>query len=213
MSLTYEHRSAGFTVLELLVSLVLLSLLMALVSPALRLAGRGPAIASELERRSAIEAAMAFTTQRLAEATPIYLRGDDGRLQIQFEGKPDQIGFIAPVRFDAADNGLARFELAIGTDPDGQQGLMLSWKPWRPVSRNTAEATSGETATGGHTRVLVPGATALELRYFGSVRSRDEADWTANWMRTDALPKLVELAVTTPSGARQRVVILQLNLP
>lgn len=212
----YNRRDAGFTLLEMLVSLALLTLLLALMPPALRLARKGPAIATELERRSADEAAMSFIVQRLAEATPVYRRGDDGRLQIQFDGQPGRIGFIAPLRFDAASNGLARFDLAIGTGADGQQGLIMSWTPWQPKNRDASAAGTSEATLApptGKLRLMIPGAPDLRLRYFGALRSREAPGWASAWTRTDALPTLLELTVPAPTGLRQRVVHLQLNLP
>lgn len=213
------HGDSGFTLLELLVSLVLLGLLMALIAPALRLARQGPAIASELEHRAAADASMAFTAQRLNEATPIYQRGDDGQLQIQFDGRPDQIGFIAPVRFGAAVNGLARFDLVIGSGPGGRQGLILSWKPWglKPGAGEGEGEGEGDigggTAWGGQSRLLIPEARALQLRYFGAANRRDGAAWAESWVRTDALPKLVEIVVTTETGSHRSIATLHLALP
>ena len=212
MTGTIPRPDGGFTLLELLVSLVLLSLLMSLVPPALRLAQRGPAIAAELDRRAEIDAALSFSVQQLGEATPIYLRGDDGRLQIQFDGKPEAIGFVAPAKFDSADSGLTRFDLALGSDAAGRHGLLLSWTAWRSASRYGTDPKNGAPAV-SQSKLLIEGATDFRLRYFGSVRSRGEKDWSTSWPRTDALPALVEMSVTTAKETRRRIVTLHLDLP
>ena len=132
MSGCQKTHEAGFTLLELLVSLVLTALLMVAMPAALTLAKRTAAAGHELDRDAAIEAVAAFIENRLSEATAIYDRGDDGRLHVIFKGDPDALGFVAPIKFVTGDAGLAKLDLKIASDEQSHNGLVMVWTPWRP---------------------------------------------------------------------------------
>ena len=194
---------AGFTVIDMIVSLILLALMMALVPTALRLAQQGPVIAAELDRRAAVDAGISFVVQRLTEATPLFQRGDDGRLQIAFSGTQDSISFLAPVRFDANTNGLGQFSVQLGL-----QGLNLSWRPWFPTQGGQAAP-----IVNLRDRVIVPAATSVSLRYFGQKGTSALPEWVTTWESLDALPDLVELTVAVSDLVHVRRVELRLRQP
>ena len=97
----------GFSLIELLVSLVLLALLMVLIPGTLTMARREARVAVELDRRARFDAALTFVEHRLAEATAVYERGEDGRLHIIFDGEMDAVSFMAPltVSFSGSASG------------------------------------------------------------------------------------------------------------
>ena len=208
-----RHTNDGFTLLEVIVSLVLLALLMSLIPSALKLARRGPDIAVELDRRAGLDAAMGFVAQRLSEVTPYYLRGDDGRLQIQFEGQPDRLSFIAPIRFDGANNGLSRIELFIGADAQGNDGLIMKWQAVQLGTAVPDLLERSPKASGAKSRVLASHARSFDLRYFGRLPDQDNADWTGTWPSSSELPEQVEFTVVSPAGTRVRATLLRLRLP
>lgn len=202
-----REREAGFTLLELLVSLALAALLMAAVPATVRFAKRGLTVAAELDTRARADAALAFLEQRLSQSTAIYDRGDDGRLRIIFEGSPQSIVFVAPVTFKTEDSGLARFKVSIGSDGDGRGGLILTWQPWRPT---LAGGQSAETVE-PRSRLLVSPAQDFALRYFGAPSASEDPEWSDTWQRGDSLPDLVEFRVTVSGGATVRVAVLHLK--
>ena len=213
MSGCQKTHEAGFTLLELLVSLVLTALLMVAMPAALTLAKRTAAAGHELDRDAAIEAVAGFIEHRLSEATAIYDRGDDGRLHVIFKGDPDALGFVAPIKFVTGDAGLAKLDLKISSDEEGHNGLVMVWTPWRPQQ-------SGEQPSPAPTsksRLIVPDATKFEVRYLGSASASEKPAWTDAWTRTDAIPDLVEFRFYK-SGSRildsgLRRVVLHLRLP
>ena len=202
---------AGFTLLELLVSLVLIALLMVAMPAALQLAKRTQSTAIQLDRQATTEAAASFIEQRLAEATAIYDRGDDGRLHVIFRGQPGLLAFIAPVTVTTAQSGLARLQFEIGTDTDGRSGLVMTWSLWRPP----AIADQSDTNPVAQSRLLIPAATQFELRYFGAASASQKPEWTETWTRMDAIPDLIEFRISNGQAldTRFRSVALRLRLP
>ncbi len=205
---------AGFTLIEMIVSLALLAMLMALVPSTLQLARRGPAIGAQLDRHAATEAALAFIAQRLAEATPIFQRGDDGRLQVIFSGTPESVGFVAPVRFAGGENGLGRFDIRLGSGDTDERGVVLSWHTMRTAAQDLASGEHGpDTSAAEKSRVLIRAASSLRLQYYGSLEEGGAPEWAGSWTRTDSLPEMVELTVSTPEGERLLRVAARLRLP
>lgn len=200
---------AGFSLIELLVSLALLAILTAMIPSTLQLARREARMATELDKRAGVEAALTFVEQRLTETSVIYERGEDGRLRIIFNGAADALTFISPMMARTLDGGLARFELKIGSDGEGRNGLVLVWSPWRP-----APASGDPTpAPQPQSRLLVADAKTLALRYFGSASSGEAPDWSETWQRPDLIPAVVEIALTVGAETKVRATVLRLKTP
>ncbi len=206
-----ERSDAGFTLLELLVSLVLIALLMVAMPAALQLAKRTQSTATKLDRQATTQAAASFIEQRIAEATAIYDRGDDGRLHVIFRGEPNLLAFIAPVTFATAQSGLARLQFEIGTDPDGRSGLIMTWSAWRPP----AIGDRSNTQPVAQSRTIFPAATQFELRYFGAASATQKPEWTPTWTRIDKIPELIEFRISNGADldTRTRSIPLRLRLP
>lgn len=202
---------AGFTLIELLVSLALLALLMAMVPGTLTLARREAQIAEELDRRAEFDTALNFVEQRLAETTAIQERGTDGFFHIIFRGDASRVGFVAPLTVARADDGLVRFDLGTGRDSDGRRGLILTWSPWRPAPSEEEEAPATHKPQ-TRSRLIVPNAQSLTLRYRGLAADGETPIWTDNWRRSD-LPDVVELSVAAGGVTKVRTVILRLKTP
>jgi len=182
---------AGFSVLELLISLALLALIFAGAPAALRLGQRAWETSEDLDRIGTATAALSFIEQRLLQAMPLYERLDDGRLRIAFNGSADSISFIAPARIGENGGGLYRFELTGGAAADARRGLQLRWTLYRPFSQ-LAE-TSG--------RMLDQEVVDARFRYFGPIKVNEASDWVDQWTRTDVLPQLVEIRLITRNSA------------
>ena len=204
---------AGFTLIELLVSLALLALLMAMVPSTLTLARREAQIAVELDRRAEFDTALNFVEQRLAETTAIHERGKDGFFHIIFRGDASRVGFVAPLTVARADDGLVRFDLGTGRDSDGRRGLILTWSPWRPAPPEEEEVPAAhKPQPQPRSRLIVPNAQSLRLRYRGLAADGETPIWTDNWRRPD-LPDVVELSVVAGGVTKVRTVILRLKTP
>lgn len=202
---------AGFTLIELLVSLALLALLMAIVPGTLTLARREAQIAEELDRRAEFDTALNFVEQRLAETSAIQERGKDGFFHIIFRGDASRVGFVAPLTVARADDGLVQFDLGTGRDSDGRRGLILTWSPWRPAP-SEEEGAPAIHKPQTRSRLIVPNAQSLKLRYRGLAADGETPIWTDNWRRSD-LPDVIELSVAAGGVTKVRTVILRLKTP
>jgi general secretion pathway protein J len=121
------RRHPGFTLVELLLALTLMSMLLALAYGGLRAstraADRGQAI---LEDSSRIRMAHQFVRRQLNQVAPlVFAQNEDGSERTVFVGEPDRIRFVAPMPGYLGFGGPQVQELAIVEGPDGLE-LVLS---------------------------------------------------------------------------------------
>jgi general secretion pathway protein J len=183
---------SGFTLLELLVSLVLLALILSFVGGALRFGARAWEAAGALDRRASMGAVRTFLEQRLAEAMPVYEQDETGRVRIAFSGRPQQLSFVSPSARGRAGAGLYRFSLTlqpVGRDTVTGTALALDQSLYQPevVSQVVAAPEDGQ--------VLLEDIAGIGLRYYGRKEARSPAAWHSEWTRADALPELVEISL------------------
>ena len=189
-------RDAGFSLIELIVSLALLAMILALLPGAFRTGKRGWETAAVLEQQAIADASVDFLRLRLAEAMPLFDRDASGRTRLAFSGGPSEINFVAIAPSGPNGGGLYRFGVTTqpGATP-GSSALVLRMTPFRQPGLERASPASEH--------VLMSGIGSLQLRYFGIPTDGGEAVWTDIWQREDRLPDLVELlAVSNTNSAR-----------
>jgi prepilin-type N-terminal cleavage/methylation domain-containing protein len=196
-------RQAGFTLVELLVSLMILAIILSFIPGTLRIGQRVWETDEIFERRAALSAFRRYVEQRLAEAMPINLRDRVQGVRIVFSGAPDRVAFVAPAAAGPAGGGVYRFELRRGDGTGAGQPLILSQSLFRFEQASVAADGSGSAASSMEHRsaALVAG---LSLRYFGPPKPQAPPQWQSQWPRSDSLPELVEISLTS-SGPRPKI--------
>lgn len=180
----------GFTLVEMLVSLALIVLLLAMLPNALGLGRRAWEAHEDVGQRLAAVAALGVLEQRLAEAVPAFAAETGG---IAFRGDAQELSFVAPARL-AGIPGLARWTLRLVAAREamnpGAGRVQLVAEPY--VQTPEAQGEAALVAEFG------PQALGLALAYFGRTVEGEPARWHESWPRNDLLPALV--AVTLNSG-------------
>ncbi|MBN9339409.1 MAG: hypothetical protein ABT02_00705 [Comamonadaceae bacterium SCN 68-20] len=186
--------SAGFTLVELLVAMALLSLLMLGMASALRsMAQTEERVDSRLEQADEFRVATGFLDTVLGrvsvrKTTALLKEGESPYL---FSGRQDEMAWlgIMPARHGAGGRTFFRLRL----EPvEGGGALVISFLPWDGSSAfpDWSKAQS---------RVLVHGATSLALAYEDARRPVPE--WVPLWTSPDGLPERVRIDLGTQSGA------------
>ncbi len=208
MSLAPLRRSrrdnSGFTLVEVIVAMTLLSLVMLVLGSAIRSMG---ASAERIDTRTARIDEMRVATTFLCE---IFGRVSAQRVEapatgLLFSGAADSVSWIGimPARFGPA--GRHFFRLGAERLGDGSTGLVLRFIAWRWEQKTLPDWAQAES------RVLVRDVGAAALSYGG--RGMGE-DWLAAWPAQDKnLPPRVRLLLSASGSEWPPVVLAMHPLP
>jgi general secretion pathway protein J len=193
MSVSCQTRSGeqGFTLLELIVTLGLLSLIVAAIVGGLGTGRRVWQMQDDLEQLSATGAARALLAARLADAMPVMERSAKGVLLPAFEGATDRLMFVAPLPRSGSGGGLIHQVVHLAPTTGGRQNLVI-------------EEAVFQGGGAPEQAVLIENVSGLAIRYLDSGVSRSAPAWTDAWTRTPALPKLIGVSITFPPGDPRR---------
>jgi general secretion pathway protein J len=196
-----RHGHAGFTLVEMVVAMALLSLVMLVLGSSIRSMG---ASAERVELRTA-------RTDELRVATA-FLRDIVGRTSAQrleapatglmFAGTAGGMSWVGvmPARFGPA--GRHFFRLAVEQDADGTAGLVLRFIPWRWEQKAMPDWSRAES------RVLVRDVAAVSFSYEGSGVAEG---WLQAWPAQELkLPKRLRVSLSA-AGSEWPPVILALH--
>jgi general secretion pathway protein J len=185
-----RHRAeSGFTLIEVLVSLVLLALVLALLAGVLRYARSTWDAAARLDDLAGSDMAEAFLRARLSEAMPLYEQRRAGAVRGLFRGAGDSMTFVAPAPNGPAGAGLYRYTLEAAAGGGGARALVVKLAPHLPLLSDSALDQLPEQ------HELMRSIRSLSFRYFGRGELMAEPGWHAAWTRTDIMPSLVEIAI------------------
>lgn len=189
---------AGFTLVELLVSLTLLGLISVLLFGGLRFGTRAwEAGDAHSQRLTEVQAVQALLRQRLSQAvrpsTP-QLDAIPGEVAGSFVGDEQNIRFIGLGPSQIGAGGLYIFDLAIVDDADAQR-LELGWQLYRPDYLE--RATTGESESADR-RVLIEDFERAKFSYYGADKEEGTADWRDRWDGQAGLPVLVGIEMAFP---------------
>jgi general secretion pathway protein J len=185
-----SQGQSGFTLIEVLVSLILLALVLALLTGGVRYARGTWNATARLDDLAGSDVAGTFIRARLAEAMPIYEQRRAGVMQVLFQGAADSVSFVAPAPNGPGGAGLYRYSLE--AEPNARGAL-------RALVVKVAPYFAGQTEAGAELvperHVLMRNIRSVSFRYFGRSEIRAPPAWHAAWTRPDAMPRLVEIAM------------------
>lgn len=183
----------GFTLLEMLVVLVLLSLLMLGMGGALRsIAQAGERIDLRLARSDDARVSTTFLRSVLGQVSGrrVFTPNQPGLPSVLFAGAPDALSWVGvmPARYGAG--GRSFFRLAV--EPvAGRSALVVRFVPW-------VDAPGFPDWSRAQARVLAGDIASFSVRY-EDAREMPPL-WLPGWPHADRTPDRVLLQITTDSG-------------
>ncbi len=180
-------RAAGFTLLELVVALSMVTVMMVLLFGGLRLGAR---VWDTVEQRTETlhdrQMIARFIMRELEQARPLTFAPRDGEERLAFLGNADAVYFVAPLPSQAGGGGLHWLGLELVRSEDTRR-LVLSyelfqtsdWQRYDPQPRRRL--------------VLYEKLADAEFDYFGAPADSRQARWAAAWDDREKLPQLVRL--------------------
>jgi general secretion pathway protein J len=183
-----DAGSRGFTLVELLLALTLMSMLLALAYGGLRAAtratDRGQTI---LEDSSRIRMAHQFVRKQLNQASPlVFAVSEDGEERTVFLGEPDRIRFVAPMPGYLGFGGPQVQDLAIVRGRDSLE-LVLS----HALLQGFEEARLYDLPP----IPLLGDIKSATFSFLGRDENGDLAGWTSTWADPSVLPESIGLEI------------------
>lgn len=187
-------RSLGFTLLELLVVMSLMSLLVLAMASALQTASQTSERVDEaLVRTDDLRIVSGFLQSTLSRislqrrAPPLR----EGANQYFFEGEESQVMWLGVMPAGYATGGRTLMRLKQATDEQGESALLLQYLPWNGV---TTEPDWSQATT----HVLLSGVSQLQIRYQDA--RPEPTVWASRWSSPDQVPQRIRLIVHTARG-------------
>lgn len=183
---------SGFTLIEVLIAMTLLSVMVVLLFASLRICGqsweKGESKMGDVNEMAVV---YHFFKQHLSTAKPSWdtFSVKDQRT-LAFQGAEQSLQFVGEFPASAGKAGDQLFTLAIKELEDGQ-AINVTLAPFLP-SANGGELPKEEI-------ILIKHVRKLSFAYFGPDPVGGEANWQTQWSQREAQPQLVKIGIELDS--------------
>lgn len=186
----------GFTLVELLVSLALLSLMTIYTVNAFTSLRDMSRVAENMPQEQEIDAALRHIRGAIADARPYFLPDGQGGQKLLFEGSSTILTFVTASTGERERGGLYAVTLSLAETGELTEHRRLLGNP----------------ANGDGTRtVLLRGIEGLSFHYFGAdVDSNAQGGGT--WLAPNRLPAAIKVRMTTDAGKQELESLTELRL-
>ncbi len=183
---------AGFTLLEILLAMTLMSLILASIGSGLHLGRRSWETGLLYESVAEVEEAARAVAAQLAQVFPVSLAREGAAATVAFNGRANACRFVTLSEGGGQWGGLNLME--IGDQAGGRGSEVTVWtrvfraEEWANAARQSTRAVS-----------LLRDAAYFRLSYFGEVRKGSRPVWSDDWVDRESLPLLIGVRL----GARR----------
>lgn len=203
-------RSRGFTLIEVLISMSLLSMMMVLLFGSLKICADSWE-KGENKITAVNELAMAynFFHQHLSLAQPLWNDFSSEENSLSFQGNAHSLQFVSAMPASAGRSGLQLFSVDLQSD-NNDSFIKVSLSPFFPLAEGAAWHKEEE--------ILISQVSDFSLAYFGSddaeILGADigEGSWRDEWLAKNSLPKLVKINITLDKETIFPEIIIQLKV-
>lgn len=188
-----EH---GFTLIEVLVSLALVSIIVVMVLAAVQGSVRAIESAQRKSREVAIGSVQFALRGLLAEARPFNASQDPFANTNIIEGGPGQLTFVTSFAPGGQYGGLhTTLVAAMPSQTPGTYDLVVEQTVLRASGRGATVL-----AVDPHRATILKDIAGFSLGYFGRPDREGKLGWYGSWVSANRLPSLVQVDVRFPPG-------------
>ncbi|NKB37194.1 MAG: prepilin-type N-terminal cleavage/methylation domain-containing protein [Gammaproteobacteria bacterium] len=185
-----ENNNTGFTLIEMMIAMVLLSLIMLMLFSSLFSANKHWQIGMHsADKNNEVRLSVGVIEKYLSQATPL-IWIDKKEQSILFSGKQNELAFSTRLPAHRGGGGFYFVKLHI-TESETNSSLNMDYfliQPDSPPLKNEKAADSVE---------LVADVDTLVFSYFGRKKPGQKEDWFEEWESKTSLPRLVRIQIRT----------------
>lgn len=188
-----SEPSRGFTLLELLVALLLVSLVFAMLASGLQVGTRAwNVVQDETTSTSEVVVVQELLRRVLGEVRPLMIEATrKTHRYVYFIGNPNSVRFIASVPEHLGVGGLYEVALYLTDDGGSAKRLEMSWRLFAGAEESKVRQVT-----------LLDKVTRIQFSYFGRPLLLKPSQWHDDWQNWESLPDLIRMQVTL-SGSKQ----------
>lgn len=183
-----KNQQTGFTLIEMLIAITILSIMITLLLASMRIAGQiWQGGEQKIIQNSIKQSSYRFFSQNLTHILP-YMHEVDlpDKTTVEkpvFQGTRERLQFISALPLSALRKGLYFFQLYFDKN---QNTLFLRLTPYRNTEKTQAE-----------TEEIITGIRSVHFSYFGTADPTEEqGSWFDEWLDIDHLPSLIRIEIS-----------------
>jgi general secretion pathway protein J len=198
-------KDAGFTLIEVLIAMTLLSLMVVLLFSSLSIGAKSwEQGESKIADVNEIAVVQQFFNHHLAHATPQWDDFDPEKDRVfSFQGKKNSLQFVSAFPASAERSGLQLFNVKL-QEKNKQRFVEVTLTPFFPLAEG--EEFFEDTIE------LVGGVERFELFYYGLNAETSEYSWQSDWLEKEEQPRLVKILLELEDGRFVPEIIVALKI-
>lgn len=200
-----RYKRTGFTLLEVLIGMSIMSVMMLLLFASLRICVQNwNAGEKKIAQVSQAATVQTFLYNKLQMALPLNIDSVDGK-QFSLRGDAQQLQFVAAMPASAARLGLQLFKLSLVPEENKQGNkLLVDIKPFF--------GKIGETNWKEEQVVILKNIQSLRFAYFGAYSTQAGVGWQNEWIDKFELPELISIDIELSNGNLWPQVVVDLKV-
>ncbi len=186
----YIIHARGFTLVEILIAMVLLSMTLLLMFSSLYTANKYWQMGEKtIEKNEEKRLVSQFIRNQIAQAVPI-LWIEKGQRKLLFQGNSDELRFVSTLPAHRGGGGLSVLILKVVTT-DSTKQLGLSYSLLDPDTTPFIDSISDYEEF----VVIANDIDTINLSYFGKTKNDEKTRWFEEWDSEAYMPQLVRLRI------------------
>ncbi len=196
-----RRRLVGFTLLEVLLAMSLMSLMMVLLFASLRTSAESW---SRGEQKIALSNEKAvvyqFFKRHLLATRPLWIERPDEPRRFAMQGERESLQFVSVFPASAGRKGLQLFRVVFKAEGNGAGTIMVMLRPFYQTEDDGEMQEQEET--------LIENVSSFRVGYFDG----EEKNWLENWQDKDSLPVLIKITIELQDNSDWPAMIFPLKL-
>ena len=193
----------GFTLIEVLIAMTLLSMMVVLLFGSLKIcADSWEKGENKITDVNEVAVVYNFFHQHLVQAKPVWNDFLAEEKTFSFQGNARSLQFVSAFPASVRRSGLQLFSLELRSE-DNDRFISVSLTPFFPLADGKAWSKEDET--------LIRHVSDFRLAYFGSDDGASVDSWRDEWLAKEVLPRLVKISIKLDNDIYWPEMIIELK--